>query len=1118
MTASCHYCMVGSPNDIYCQYCGYPAFRLIGFNGSKGKIQDVFADSNDPKVNSYRFLAKIDFNRKEKDKTFFFHLVENSIKLSSYFEKSTCTIEDIDRRTGSFRISSTDGNSKDTSFDGTLRLIHPYFNAEGDFRFCKFPEATIILLDGKPKTKALGAQKDKQHLFDYSFYFRDQRTNNLSFEIPVRITTNQPTDFTFSAVNSHLNFLAVASEDDPFELKALKFEGKRGSVITDNAYAWDLVEQETKMGETARFYYLLKVQVNGDSVNLLNLGSDFSNPFFLDVSFNLESDHFRNYGQSKPVTKRIVLFSTPNILFENPIEKDLHISIRKDIKKSGGLECYFYQDIRHFDRETISYTFSGIIISTTTIRNAVEVSSQQKTFSPNVPVCQYDLTIALPRDVAETLETDIDLQFTLACLDHGQNEVALISSSIQFQALRPVKSLVAFDYGTTNTCGAFWNTKDKNPKLLVWFGSSLNDEDDGNQVDSKVILTDCATLDHFDSWHLGDDILEQKMKFNKDPELDGIFCYRDFKKQFQTKYNYNTLSEEMIPFADIRENKKDNHTSVSLEGILASFIRYAEKQNNIRISNAAFTFPTKWPISLIFKYKDILAQVAKTMNIRIEVPETDEGTAVLFHHFSKQSIEEKEKRKVYISYDLGGGTLDVTAIEMWFKPLINNIRTGVHCKLIGFSGNPDLGSSRFTQIAERMLREFLEELFADTTVHFELLSMASEIILQGLEGATPSLYTQENAEIHHKDFRSLGISLTIAKLGLEAQPDKLANISLKNSSIIRTVAELLKRSNFSLTVEEILNLLTVQVLFTKRGQDNLYCQLGLTSNPTILEIAKKIFKETERLNLRAFLKQKYEYRDQSGRVSMTVQKVFEQSLVDLVKILPESGNYEGLEVILAGNGCRFGFIYELFQEKLREILQEKSAIFNDEINIREPGDDAKKAACLGLARRSKFAGSNNIPPVFEVIHRTPFVEVVNEHQETDFFSIFPKFNRYVTGLFTNNPQFKTVKGIRFNKCLDDDDSQYLKVEIPIFLHEGEPFATILVDRESQETPIRTEEGLTWIEIEGELTFSMNPAKGFPLQVEMIFFGINGKDKISLPFSYQNNYNPSRLAQEILEVF
>jgi hypothetical protein len=135
----------------------------------------------------------------------------------------------------------------------------------------------------------------------------------------------------------------------------------------------------------------------------------------------------------------------------------------------------------------------------------------------------------------------------------------------------------------------------------------------------------------------------------------------------------------------------------------------------VKFTNIGFTFPTKWDFNTVYGFNKALDILRKdpSLDLSIQIPEFDEGIAVVFADYHGLTRDKKQKKTLFISYDLGGGTLDIAAAIMWQTR--NGLNWQDHGRLIGYAGDNSLGGDLITEIITKILCDSIVEILLNET-------------------------------------------------------------------------------------------------------------------------------------------------------------------------------------------------------------------------------------------------------------------------------------------------------------------------------------------------------------------------------------------------------------------
>ena len=895
----------------------------------------------------------------------------------------------------------------------------------------------------------------------YSFFEIDDVNSQINIKIPFCVLFNQPT---------------------PYE-KTFIVESIVEAVRPDSMYQFETTSNSKCLGSLT----FLGENYSDNNTSLFSF-SDASNSSrwfgIIDFTLHFNQNDFRTEKQDRSFVLTVKMpirakrlhqleYSFKCLCIPSPV-----ISVRRPLSNisNSSVRDSFLQEIEcGFERIPEWKKFHDLSFYI----NPVWTSSHDKwihfaeakliKIKPNLDYFYVPVSITVPTDIGEKATAPIEVQIQWHFKDLlGRTLTELSTSKIDFINLTQLSEVVAFDFGTTNTSAVFIS-QNKKPTSINWAIWENGGETIGKTIESKLIPLDSSNLVNQKGWIVGANIEKSKIQLRFDPRQ---FQIKNFKKTFYSTIEHQQIGiNPEVRIRDVKGNIQSYTPKDALLGILKSFILEAERVNSLKFNRLAFTYPTKWKITTIRQFSNVITSIGKELGITVNPPVTDEGSAVILSYFSTLPLEKKKENKIYISYDLGGGTLDIAAMNIQLQEAKRNRVAKTNYQLIGFKGNPELGSEMFTRVIGNLIYKtyknklfsnaFFDRAILNTLVDSAFIIETNDFVNLAIDDGDSIIRSEpsENGKIQvfipwTEDNDSWLTNLSTEQEELIQKSDfnrYLFEYETDNAGAIFKAAEEIKKSNFSKDkiINELSNLsLRIIVFEGKEVYQNFINDFSkiFLGTPSI---GKNDFSKIATdliFSLDDFLNSKYANFQIRKNQNKTIRQIFEESFEDIYDLVKLSSflNCKSVEIVLAGNGSKLPYISDVVLNK--SILEEKlSKLGIREVNIVLPGEEAKNRVAIGAAQFERYPEFRNLPSVYEVIHNPPFVRVIRPNEEDGNFEYFydpiiTPFTRFSQNLLSekpsliNNSSQGNIKIHRFEYAhqVDDNNGNSTFISLPIY--------------------------------------------------------------------------------------
>jgi hypothetical protein len=393
----------------------------------------------------------------------------------------------------------------------------------------------------------------------------------------------------------------------------------------------------------------------------------------------------------------------------------------------------------------------------------------------------------------------------------------------------------------------------------------------------------------------------------------------------------------------------------------------------------------------------------KTLSIKIKNPEFDEGISVVFADYLGLARDKKKKKTLFISYDLGGGTLDIAAAILW------QTRKGLnwqdHGRLVGYAGDNSLGGDLITDVISQMLSDSISDLLLNR----ESLNIVFDEI--GIYGIQIDDFDPQKAKVF---FPVKYNRNWMRDSDYQFDPVKVKENIKDNSPIVEHLAYNIKLNYFSNYSDIFSGELMVGLVIAQENNGNLQASF---KNFDIGMFIRHFFDKIK-INLDQFL----DYPIKSSGSSLNFRQKFQKSVYKMRSfIVSKINDVDDVRIILAGNGSRFKYANDSIQKLVAEIEGEYG--IDEKIKIIEPDENAKKLVALGYSRKmaSKIAG--DFYPVYAVIQNPLYYAQTNIDPENIndivFEPIFKIFEPFCKNILNDVPEFIQIESDIIEVNLED---------------------------------------------------------------------------------------------------
>jgi hypothetical protein len=292
---------------------------------------------------------------------------------------------------------------------------------------------------------------------------------------------------------------------------------------------------------------------------------------------------------------------------------------------------------------------------------------------------------------------------------------------------------IAFDWGTSNTCAAFSEGKGqrfpprpvslgeyspRRPELTSANGraskgsSGISESDEDHEPDPDGMFEIFPSNVYFkDISDVNNPIIligpEVESLAQRRPE-----CHlRSLKRKFQFRKQVFVMDEagssHVYPVEEL------------VLHLLRCLVARAESGLKREIQIVGLTFPTKWPRSILTRFREVAKRLEIRLNrerqvetpadgsggVVVESPEIDEANAVAIELLASGWVDQnlaQRDRFYLIAYDFGGGTIDTSVLEVVREP-----GPYFRTNYIGIGGRRDFGGDEVTRAVMMLLHQRL---------------------------------------------------------------------------------------------------------------------------------------------------------------------------------------------------------------------------------------------------------------------------------------------------------------------------------------------------------------------------------------------------------------------------
>ena len=570
--------------------------------------------------------------------------------------------------------------------------------------------------------------------------------------------------------------------------------------------------------------------------------------------------------------------------------------------------------------------------------------------------------------------------------------------SLRFEKFKVIHEFVSFDFGTTNSCAVYWENSE--PVYLQW-------GDKNEEISSVVYANDHALIDkvELNGWVCGKSV---EKKF--DPTIIKDFGIPNLKKLFQNSLR----NHSSINIVDVHNCTSSHDSEIALAGVLKQFLVELENSNMVKLTNIGFTFPTKWDFNTVFKFNSALAILRKdsSLDLNIKIPEFDEGISVVFADYHELTKDKKQKKTLFISYDLGGGTLDIAAAIMW------QTRKGLNCqdhgRLVGYSGDNSLGGDLITEIISKLICDSIVEILSNED--------SVKTLLQTKKAFEPEIGKIDYLKVriyfpnHYSNKWNRGKDHAF-------DTEKLKRYIDQNSYNMYDLADKTKIDyfkNINGIVDNSFALGLFIGLFVVHEDNGVE---KISSHNIQIGLFPQIFPDRFNISIDSFLDYQFSL---FGSQSTARQKFLKSHFVLRNFIGENIDEVDCVRIILAGNGSRFQFVFDSIAKVAGDINIDKK--IDKKIEVIPPYENAKKLAALGHAKKMAGRMTGDFFPVYSVIQNSLFftkTDIDDPELKQIFEAVFEPFEPFGKNLLGDCPSFAVLKSRNISIVLAD---QYMVVE------------------------------------------------------------------------------------------
>ena len=571
--------------------------------------------------------------------------------------------------------------------------------------------------------------------------------------------------------------------------------------------------------------------------------------------------------------------------------------------------------------------------------------------------------------------------------------------SLRFEKFKVIHEFVSFDFGTTNSCAVYWENSEEGPRpiFLQW-----GDKDE--EIPSVVYANDHSLIDkvELNGWVCGKSAAK-----TFEPGIIDKFGIPNLKKLFQNSLR----NKSVINIVDVHNCPYAHDSEIVLAGVLKQFLVELENSNMVKFTNIGFTFPTKWDFNTVCRFNSALAILRKdsSLGLSIKIPEFDEGISVVFADYHELPRDKKKRKTLFVSYDLGGGTLDIAAAIMWQTQ--KGLNWQDHGRLVGYSGDNSLGGDLITEIISKMLCNSIVDILSNED--------SAKMLFQTKKALYPEVGKVDYLKTriyfpNHYSYKWNNESYH------EFDAEKIKIFSNYNSRGMYKLADKIKIDYFK-NIKRIVNMAFAIDLFIYNDDNGVE---KITSHT--LEIAKfpEIFPNCFDFSIDSFLA----YQFSLYGTETTGNQKFLKSQLALKKIIVENiDEVEYVRIILAGNGSRFQFVFDSIAKLAGDITNGKK--IDKKIEVIRPNEKAKKLVALGHSKKMAGRMTGDFFPVYSVIQNPLFFTRTNTDLKSDcdqiFETVFVPFEPFGKDLLGDCPSFAVLKSRNISIVLAD---QYMVAE------------------------------------------------------------------------------------------
>ena len=233
------------------------------------------------------------------------------------------------------------------------------------------------------------------------------------------------------------------------------------------------------------------------------------------------------------------------------------------------------------------------------------------------------------------------------------------------------KHILGIDFGTSNSCLAIWY----HSKPLI-----INDIDGSEYIPSIIEFSSNKKIIGYDAY-MRKNIFDNNLNTFTVYEIKKLLGkkFSEISNEYKNNIGFSITSDENDNILIFNAVNNTYHTPEEIAiHMFMSFKAYAEQKTNLELNDCVISVPAYFNKN----QREIIKLCATSANFNV-LRMINEPTAAAIAY----GIHNKKSKKILV-YDLGGGTLDISIVE-----LEDNI-----FQVLGSNGNSQLGGSDFDQV------------------------------------------------------------------------------------------------------------------------------------------------------------------------------------------------------------------------------------------------------------------------------------------------------------------------------------------------------------------------------------------------------------------------------------